>query len=307
VNGPIAGFFNTFNFWNFLGVIISGIFTILGNIWGGITTFISSTLFFSSFFQVVLVIAVIWGLNALRLDYNRSNPELIELSKPKKLRATVKNQRDVKEVAINQKMSESVDEKAPSVSESSTKSDAMKKRGPKKRTSRKSLPSIPEEVEEVDRVKEAADSVGAFNKPYKYAAKKEELMDETIGESGSGFFKNLRANFTGTGKVPKPEHPHGLKGGFSASNSFSNLSTKKLLEQLNRTSKATIDELKESNGMGFQMALLCGFIKETENGYLFTPQAAKTLKSIIISSKESIDKNYETLKNFANAQIAEKG
>jgi len=287
VNSPIIGFFNTFNFWNFLGVIIGGIFTILGNIWGGVTTFISSTIFFSSFFQVILVIAVLWGLNALRLDYNKSNPELIELSKPKKLRATVKNQRERgQDKELDKTLPESVNERAPSVSESSTKST---KRLTKKRISRKSLQSIPEEVEEEsqeDKVKDAVDSVAAFNKPYKYAVKKEELNGETKEPVTGDFFKNLRANFTGTGKVPKPEHPYGLKGG-----GFKNLSTKKLLEQLNKTSKTTIDEVKESNGMGFQLALLCGFIKGGENGYVFTPQAAKTLKSIIISSQDSINKN----------------
>jgi hypothetical protein len=43
--------------------------------------------------------------------------------------------------------------------------------------------------------------------------------------------------------------------------------------------------------MGFQLAVLCGFIKETENGILFTPQAAKSIKSLILTSQESIHKN----------------
>jgi hypothetical protein len=301
VNGPIVGFFNTFNFWNFLGTIIAGIFSILGNIWGGITMIITSSIFFTSFFQVVLVIAVIWGLNTLRLEYNKSNPELIELSKPKKLRATAKNQpqKDVK-------LSKSVDEveekekdkekktgpRRPSASDSSTKSESK----PKKRTSRTSLKSIPEEVEDVEAKKKeaaaaAAHAVGAFNQPYKHAVKKEEPHDDKQTHKNT-FFQNIRANFTKEGKVPKPDHPHGLKGG---SSKYQNLSTKKLLEKLNKTSKSTIEQLKESNGMGFQMAVLCGFIKESQIGenreYKFTPQAAKTIKSLIISSHDSIHKN----------------
>jgi hypothetical protein len=303
VNGPIVGFFNTFNFWNFLGTVITGIFSILGNIWGGITMIITSSIFFTSFFQVVLVIAVVWGLNTLRLEYNKSNPELIELSKPKKLRATAKNQpkkddkltKSVDEVEEKEKVQEK-EKKAgprrPSASDSSIKSESK----PKKRTSRTSLKSIPEEVEDVEAKKKeaaaaAAHAVGAFNQPYKHAVKKEEPHDDKQTHKNT-FFQNIRANFTKEGKVPKPDHPHGLKGG---SSKYQNLSTKKLLEKLNKTSKSTIEQLKESNGMGFQMAVLCGFIKETQIGenreYKFTPQAAKTIKTLIISSHESIHKN----------------
>lgn len=312
VNGPIVGFFNTFNFWNFLGTVITGIFSILGNIWGGITMIITSSIFFTSFFQVVLVIAVVWGLNTLRLEYNKSNPELIELSKPKKLRATAKNQpkkddkltKSVDEVEEKEKENKKTGPRRPSASDSSTKSESKPK---KKRTSRNSLKSIPEEVEEeVEDVKakntkaaaaaaHATDTdswVSKFSKPYIHTVKKEEKTDDKQPPVQNEFFKNLRAKFTGEGKVPKPDHPHGLKGG---SSKYQTLSTKKLLEKLNKTSKSTIEQLKESNGMGFQMAVLCGFIKETQIGenreYKFTPQAAKTIKTLIISSHESIHKN----------------
>ena len=293
VNGPIVGFFNTFNFWNFLGTIITGIFSILGNIWGGITMIITSSIFFTSFFQVVLVIAVVWGLNTLRLEYNKSNPELIELSKPKKLRATAKNQ------PKKDKLTKSVDEvekkenkktgpRRPSASDSSTKSESK----PKKRTSRISMKSIQEEVEEEvedveDNRKEATDAVSAFNQPLKYAVKKEEEKKPTDTHIiPRGIVKTIGQIFHS--KTPtKP-----TKGG---SSKYQTLSTKKLLEKLNKTSKSTIEQLKESNGMGFQMAVLCGFIKETQIGenreYKFTPQAAKTIKTLIISSHESIHKN----------------
>jgi hypothetical protein len=291
VNGPIVSFFNTFNFWNFLGTIIGGCISILGNIWIGITTFISSTLFFSSFFQVVVVIAVLWGLNTLRLDYNKSNPELIELSKPKKLRATVKNQsrnQDMSPSVITEKQGETepIKELAPSASDSSTRPNSPTKRGSKKK--RTPLKSIPEEYNLVqakeDKAKEAATYVGLFNRPYNPVDKKEDKPDDTA--SRTGVFQNLRANFLREGKAPKPTNPYGLKGG-----EFNNLSTRQLLAQLNKTSKSTLNEYKEKNGMGFQLALLCGFIKETENGILFTPQAAKTMKSFIISSRDSIRKN----------------
>jgi len=322
VNGPIVGFFNTFNFWNFLGTVITGIFSILGNIWGGITMIITSSIFFTSFFQVVLVIAVVWGLNTLRLEYNKSNPELIELSKPKKLRATAKNQpkkddkltKSVDEVEEKEKVQDKEKKtgpRRPSASDSSTKSESTKPK--KKRTSRNSMKSIPEEVDEEvekkvenveDKRKEAATAhatdtaswLSNFTKPYIHTVKKEEKTDDkqtpVHKKTGNEFFKNLRANFTREGNVPKPDHPHGLKGG---SSKYQNLSTKKLLEKLNKTSKSTIEQLKESNGMGFQMAVLCGFIKETQIGenreYKFTPQAAKTIKTLIISSHESIHKN----------------
>jgi hypothetical protein len=95
-------------------------------------------------------------------------------------------------------------------------------------------------------------------------------------------FKTLRANFAREGKPPIPAHPNGLKGGDS---------TKQLLEKLNKISPTTLAEYKEKNAMGFQLAVLCGFIKETENGILFTPQAAKSIKSLILTSQESIHKN----------------
>ena len=315
VNGPIVGFFNTFNFWNFLGTVITGIFSILGNIWGGITMIITSSIFFTSFFQVVLVIAVVWGLNTLRLEYNKSNPELIELSKPKKLRATAKNQ-PKKDDTLTKSVDE-VEEKEnkkktgsrrQSASDSSTKSESTKPKN--KITSRISMKSIPEEKKEVQDVeakntKAAAAAAHAtdtslwlshFTKPYIHTVKKEEKPDDkqptAHKQTSNERFKNLIAKFTGEGKVPKPEHPHGLKGG---SSKYQTLSTKKLLEKLNKTSKSTIEQLKESNGMGFQMAVLCGFIKETQIGenreYKFTPQAAKTIKTLIISSHESIHKN----------------
>jgi len=291
VNGPIINFFNTFNFWNFLGTIITGIFSILGNVWGGVTTFISSYLFFSSFFQVVLVIAILWGLNTLRLDYNKSNPELAELNKHKKLRNTMKNQKESKILSEKENENENENEKkkenenenenenasqrsSVSVSESSTKP----KRIIKKRPSKKVLESIPENTTE-ENEKEAI-SVKSFNIPYKEA-----LTDKNMSS-----FQKLRANFMKNGKVPMPANENGLRGG-GGDNGFQNLSTKKLLEKLNKISKSTMDVSKESNSMGFQLALFCGFIKETKDGYVFTPHAAKTIKSFIISSHTSIHKN----------------
>ena len=284
VNGPIVGFFTTFNFWNFLGTVIAGCFSILGNIWIGITTFISSTLFFSSFFQVVLVIAVLWGINALRLDYNKSNPELIELSKPKKLRSTAKNQpqKEIKKPdEIPDSEPDSGKEIAPSVSESSKKRVTTKKR-------RSNMKSIPEEEEvdlakeQAERAKEATHYVGLFQPKPKPNPKENDKAKEPETISGNSVFSTLRANFLGEGKAPKPAHPYGLKGGDS---------TKQLMEKLNKISPTTLAEYKEKNGMGFQLAVLCGFVRETENGILFTPQAAKSIKSLILTSQASIHKN----------------
>jgi len=72
---------------------------------------------------------------------------------------------------------------------------------------------------------------------------------------------------------------------------YKNLSVKKLLATLNQISKSTIEDLKEKHKLEFQLALFCGFIKEFENGYQFTPQAAKSLKVILVSSHNSIQKN----------------
>jgi len=286
VNGPIVGFFNTFNFWNFLGTIIAGCFSILGNIWVGITTFISSTLFFSSFFQIVLVIAVLWGINALRLEFNKSNPELIELSKPKKLRATVKKQPQKDSKKSDDKPDSEPDgdkEPEPSVPEPSKKRASTKKK--RSSAAKKSEAAAEEEEvnlakEQAERAKEATHFVGLFQPKPKPKGNDKAKEPENI--SGNSVFKTLRANFLREGKAPKPEHEHGLKGGDS---------TNKLLEKLNKISPKTLAEYKEKNAMGFQLAVLCGFVKETENGILFTSQAANSIKSLILTSQASIHKN----------------
>jgi hypothetical protein len=72
---------------------------------------------------------------------------------------------------------------------------------------------------------------------------------------------------------------------------FQNLSTKKLLETLNKSSKSTFEELKEKNTIGFNLALLLGFIKPSNDTYIFTPHAAKMIKSMLISSHDSINKH----------------
>jgi hypothetical protein len=48
--------------------------------------------------------------------------------------------------------------------------------------------------------------------------------------------------------------------------------------------KTTIDELKANNSFSFEMAKLCGFIKETDSGYLFDEKKINSLKEPIISS-----------------------
>lgn len=59
---------------------------------------------------------------------------------------------------------------------------------------------------------------------------------------------------------------------------------KRSIASLNKMPKTTIDELKENNSFSFEMAKLCGFIKETDSGYLFDEKKINSLKEPIISS-----------------------
>ena len=80
-------------------------------------------------------------------------------------------------------------------------------------------------------------------------------------------------------------------GKISLRDKMSKLSTKKMLAIFNSIPKKTMDKVREENPTQFFIAILIGFIKETETGYEFTEQGIKTLKSIINSSMNIIDKH----------------
>jgi hypothetical protein len=62
------------------------------------------------------------------------------------------------------------------------------------------------------------------------------------------------------------------------------LLSKKAIDKLNKTPKSVVDEMREYNPFPFQIAILCGFIKENPDGYEFVEEKMNKLKEPIIQS-----------------------
>jgi hypothetical protein len=196
VNGPFTTNVVNFNFFSFIGSVITFVFSTLGNVLGGIVwTLFSSPIVVSSFVWLTLIGALLWALNAIRLEGIKEDEYLRERLKGKK--------------------------------------------------------------------KEDAEAI---------LAKKEKVVEKE--------------------EPPKstPKKPAKSKKGGAGS----------LLHKLKNISQSTLEKLKEENPMNFQLAILCGFIKEADEGYIFTEQAGKTLEFLIDSSQEIIKgKDTDNLDDFS--------
>jgi hypothetical protein len=80
-------------------------------------------------------------------------------------------------------------------------------------------------------------------------------------------------------------------GGKPLKDKLKKLSLKKLLSSFNSISNESMLKIKEEYPSQFLIAVLMGFIKETDNEYKFTEQGVKALKSIIIDSVNMVDKH----------------
>ena len=67
------------------------------------------------------------------------------------------------------------------------------------------------------------------------------------------------------------------------------LLNKKAIEKMNKTPKSVIDEMRAVNPFPFEIAILCGFIKETTDGYEFVAERINKLKEPIVESLSIIN------------------
>jgi hypothetical protein len=125
--------------------------------------------------------------------------------------------------------------------------------------------------------------IGAFIAIYRtehIKKKKADKKNTTISKKGGANRKTKKANASSssTSKTTKGKTKSILDRMFN----------KKLLPKLNSIPKADMEELIKKDPLPFGIAILFGFIQETENGYVFSKDGLDRLKTSIHNSMDTL-------------------
>ena len=84
-----------------------------------------------------------------------------------------------------------------------------------------------------------------------------------------------------------------IKGGENLHPTIDRMFEPDLLSRLNQIPKASIDAIIEENPLPFGYAILCGFIKETETGYVFSEESLGMIKFSLSNIMNMMDSSHD--------------